>query len=95
MLILCIIAIPCPDFTTGDSCESCIDGYYGDPSNGQPCKKCICNNNIDFNVTGNCNPRNGKCLQCIYNTDGNQCEVCADFYYGDAINGTCIREPLL
>ena len=82
----------CPNFTTGDTCGSCIDGYYGDPNNGQPCQKCICNNNIDLNVTGNCDRRSGRCLKCVNNTVGDQCERCAQFYYGDAINGTCIRE---
>ena len=84
----------CPPHTTGNMCESCTDGYYGEPSKGISCQQCICNNNIDLNVTGNCNGKNGQCLKCINNTAGDQCEHCADGYYGDAINGTCIRESV-
>ena len=69
--------------------ESCPDGYYRNLGN---CTKCICSNNIDFNATGNCNTRNGKCLKCINNTTGDNCHICADGYYGDAVNGTCMRE---
>ena len=96
IILLYIIAdLDCPEFTTGDKCESCIDGYYGDPLIGIPCQKCICNNNIDPNATGNCNTRTGKCLKCINNTTGDQCENCVRFHYGDAINGNCLRESLL
>ena len=84
----------CSNLTAGDNCEMCIDGYYGDPNNGQPCKKCICNNNIDFNATGNCDHRTGKCLKCLNNTIGDQCESCEKFHYGNASNGTCIRKSL-
>ena len=87
------IATGCPEGASlQDGCTTCIDGYYGDPVNGKPCQKCICNNNIDLNVTGNCDTRNGNCLKCINNTTGNQCQVCADRFYGDAVNGTCLRK---
>ena len=35
---------------------------------------------------------NGKCSNCLNNTDGDNCHICADGYYGDAVNGVCIRE---
>lgn len=28
----------CEDLTTGRHCESCISGYYGDPTNGGSCQ---------------------------------------------------------
>lgn len=28
----------CEDLTTGGHCESCISGYYGDPTNGGSCQ---------------------------------------------------------
>lgn len=29
----------CEDLTTGKQCESCISGYYGDPTNGGTCQR--------------------------------------------------------
>lgn len=75
----------CPMGRTGDACEICADGYQGDPYNAG-CSLCSCNGNINLNVTGNCNPWTGVCAQCTGNTAGQQCEVCAAGFYGDAIN---------
>jgi len=84
-------ATDCPvGASVEDSCNSCIDGYYGDPDNGRPCQKCSCNDNIDVSVTGNCHKVSGRCLKCVNNTAGNNCEKCADGYYGNALNDTCI-----
>ena len=44
---------------------------------------------MDLSVSGNCNPSDGKCLQCIYNTVGDHCEYCEPGYFGDAINLSC------
>lgn len=70
----------CPQGYTGHKCESCSDGFYGDPTGkfGQqrPCQPCNCNKNIDINAIGNCNTTTGECLKCIFNTAGTQCEVC-------------------
>lgn len=82
----------CPEGTTGDKCDTCVDGYYGDPKKGTQCKKCDCNGNIDLTDTGNCNTVSGRCLKCINNTAGARCHRCIGGYYGDAINGKCIRE---
>ena len=75
----------------GDLCDSCIDGFFGDPSGSRgpktACKKCNCNGNIDTNAVQNCNSETGDCLKCIYNTRNgpkNQCELCKVGYYGDA-----------
>lgn len=82
----------CPEGTTGSRCETCLDGYYGDPKNSIPCQKCNCSGNIDLTDTGNCHNVNGKCLKCLNNTTGQNCHICVDGYYGDAVNGACIRE---
>lgn len=29
----------CEDLTTGRHCESCISGFYGDPTNGGSCQR--------------------------------------------------------
>ena len=88
----CLVDGQCPEGTTGSQCDSCLDGYYGDPNNNIPCQKCNCSGNINLTDTGNCNNKNGKCLKCLNNTDGFNCHICIDGYYGDAVNGECIRE---
>uniref|UniRef100_A0A0N5CEW4 Uncharacterized protein n=1 Tax=Strongyloides papillosus TaxID=174720 RepID=A0A0N5CEW4_STREA len=84
------ICTSCDPGYDGNKCEFCADGYFGDPLaiNGS-CKPCECNNNIDPLDIGNCDTKTGKCLKCIYNTDGDHCEKCADFHWGDADKQTC------
>ncbi|XP_065644500.1 laminin subunit gamma-1 isoform X1 [Hydra vulgaris] len=75
---------------SGRQCETCSDGYYGNPLDPLgSCKKCICNNNIDEKAAGNCNTTTGVCLRCLKNTIGNNCQYCRPGYYGDALAGTC------
>ena len=84
-----IICLNCPRGHTGQQCEACGEGYFGDPTgmNGEPigCSNCICNGNIDNSIPGACNTTTGICILCLNNTAGNMCERCADGYYGDAI----------
>lgn len=85
-----VVCFNCPPGHTGMQCESCISGYFGDPTGdltGTPttCSDCQCNGNIDYDNPEACNKTSGICLQCLNNTFGDQCEVCADRYYGDAI----------
>uniref|UniRef100_A0A3Q2Z0Z0 Attractin n=1 Tax=Hippocampus comes TaxID=109280 RepID=A0A3Q2Z0Z0_HIPCM len=47
----------CEDLTTGRHCESCISGFYGDPTNGGSCQPCKCNGHASM-----CNTNNGKCF---------------------------------
>ena len=85
-----IICFNCPTGHTGLRCESCIDGYFGDPTgilSGTPssCSDCLCNGNIIATTPGSCDTVTGTCLQCLYNTTGDNCERCEDGFYGDAI----------
>ncbi|EDO39274.1 predicted protein, partial [Nematostella vectensis] len=78
----------CREGYTGDQCEQCADGYYGDPSvPGDYCKKCDCNGNIDPDVSewALCNPFTGVCNRCTNKAAGDRCERCRDGYYGDAV----------
>ncbi len=50
---------------------------------------CNCSDNWDFKDTGNCDPHNGTCLQCLFNTVGEHCEYCKDGFFGDAVDGMC------
>ncbi|KAJ8934790.1 hypothetical protein NQ318_023168, partial [Aromia moschata] len=84
-----VLCTECPLGYTGHRCDSCSDGYYGDPTGrfeaAIPCRPCECNNNIDPNAIGNCNTTTGECLKCTYNTGGPQCDVCLSGYYGNAL----------
>lgn len=38
---------------TGDTCENCVDGFYGNPVNGANCSECQCNEHADTcNING-------------------------------------------
>lgn len=74
----------------GSRCNTCDENYYGNPEVvGGSCRDCNCSNNIDITKPGNCDPHTGKCLQCMFNTEGESCEVCKAGFYGDAIRQTC------
>ena len=93
----------CPSGHSGSNCESCQNGFFGDPTGnitGQPsmCSDCQCSGNIDPNDPLSCDALTGMCLRCLGNTNGNSCERCADGFYGDALtakNCTGIYTALL
>lgn len=80
------ICSECPAGRTGPRCETCSDGYFGNPEEGIACRPCDCNNNIDLNAVRNCNHETGECLKCVNNTAGFHCEECLPGYYGDALS---------
>jgi laminin, gamma 1 len=87
-----IVCLNCEQGTRGNMCDMCEDGYYEkqqdqltDDTKNKVCEKCECNSNIDENSIGNCDPLNGNCLRCIYNTTGNSCEKCLPDYWGSAL----------
>lgn len=68
----------------------CADNYFGNPEiPGGSCRSCNCSNNIDVSRPGNCDIRTGECLQCLFNTEGFNCQICKAGYYGDAVNQEC------
>ncbi|KAH0534833.1 laminin subunit gamma-1 [Cotesia glomerata] len=80
------ICSECPIGRTGARCETCSDGYFGNPDKGISCRLCECNNNIDLNAVRNCNQETGECLKCVNNTAGFHCEDCLPGYWGDALS---------
>ena len=44
----------------------------------------ICNQSNHL-LTGNCDPKSGKCFKCLKDTAGDKCEKCRIGYYGDAV----------
>lgn len=87
--------IDCEDNTTGPYCDSCIEGYYGDPLKGS-CLPCRCpdsiNSNHYFGTECGLNEKTYE-IQCSCQKGyaGPQCNICADNYYGNPqqIGGYC------
>ncbi|XP_010638850.1 laminin subunit gamma-2 [Fukomys damarensis] len=84
-----VVCNNCPTGVTGARCELCADGYFGDPfgEHGpvRPCQPCQCSNNVDPSASGNCDRLTGRCLKCIHNTAGFNCDQCKEGYFGDPL----------
>lgn len=84
------VVCECHNGYSGLRCDVCDDNFYGHPElPGGQCEECNCNNNVDITRPGNCNPHTGQCIQCLFNTEGDECEMCKAGYYGDATMQTC------
>ncbi|XP_015599371.1 laminin subunit beta-1 isoform X2 [Cephus cinctus] len=80
----------CYEGYAGPRCDTCAENFYGNPEiPGGECKTCDCSGNTDLNRPGNCDPHTGRCLQCLHNTDGQNCQVCKPGFYGDALSQDC------
>ncbi|XP_018564888.1 laminin subunit alpha-1-like [Anoplophora glabripennis] len=77
------VCTQCPKGYTGDHCDICDDGYYGNPLEiGNSCRPCDCRG-------GPCDRLTGQCLSCKGNTEGWKCERCKPEHYGDPILANC------
>ena len=65
----------------------CPENHFGNVVIG--CRQCDCNNNIDLTDSANCDPVSGKCLKCLYNTEGEHCDHCRANFTGDATRQQC------
>ncbi|XP_062573722.1 attractin-like protein 1, partial [Saccostrea cucullata] len=76
----------CQNMTEGKSCERCVDGYYGDASNGGSCSACQCNGQAD-----SCDRKSGACYCRTRGVIGDKCEKCDEphKYFGNPKTGTC------
>ncbi|KAG9354246.1 hypothetical protein JZ751_012370, partial [Albula glossodonta] len=85
-----VVCTNCPPGRRGTRCEICDDGFYGDPlgRNGiaRPCTVCNCQGNVDPNAVGVCDHLTGRCLKCLYHTEGDHCQHCQQGYYGNALD---------
>lgn len=75
----------CQDWTTGEYCEKCLEGSFGNATSVQGCQKCDCNGHGNETV-GICDMETGICY-CQDNTEGRKCERCKVNYYGNPLNG--------
>ncbi|XP_045189684.2 attractin-like protein 1 [Mercenaria mercenaria] len=77
----------CQNLTEGEHCDTCIDGYYGNPKNGGNCTACSCNGQADT-----CNRETGSCYCRTRGVKGDRCQVCdyQNNYFGNPNDGgTC------
>uniref|UniRef100_A0A6Q2XIM3 Basement membrane-specific heparan sulfate proteoglycan core protein n=1 Tax=Esox lucius TaxID=8010 RepID=A0A6Q2XIM3_ESOLU len=84
----------CPPGYTGPRCDRCTNGYFGQPGiRGGSCQPCRCNANLDLALPQSCDPITGSCLRCKDGYAGSTCDICAEGFFGDAIEAkNCQRE---
>ncbi|MEE6511099.1 hypothetical protein FKM82_017421 [Ascaphus truei] len=82
----------CENLTTGKNCDTCISGYYGDPTNGGTCQPCKCNGHASV-----CNTNSGKCFCTTKGIKGDECQLCEidNRYQGNPLKGTCYYTLLI
>uniref|UniRef100_W5LF91 Laminin, alpha 3 n=1 Tax=Astyanax mexicanus TaxID=7994 RepID=W5LF91_ASTMX len=74
------------DHSAGAITKPCGPGQYRERWGAYRgrCVPCNCNG-----LSHECDPISGKCHNCQLNTAGDQCERCAEGYYGSAVLRTC------
>ncbi len=75
----------CREGYSGNFCQRCAAGYFGNPRAGIACQRCQCNGNINMTDFDSCDQTTGECLRCLYNTTGTNCQECEHWHYGDPI----------
>uniref|UniRef100_A0A8B9CVZ2 Laminin subunit gamma 3 n=1 Tax=Anser brachyrhynchus TaxID=132585 RepID=A0A8B9CVZ2_9AVES len=74
----------CLHNTTGEHCQECRTGFYGDALAPSPAGKCApCDCNPDGSAPGpeGCDPSTGQC-RCLPHVMGRTCGLCQPGYYG-------------
>eukprot|EP00094_Tigriopus_californicus_P009037 TCALIF_08711-PA protein Name:"Similar to LanB1 Laminin subunit beta-1 (Drosophila melanogaster)" AED:0.08 eAED:0.08 QI:0/0.86/0.81/1/0.86/0.87/16/623/1807 len=64
----------CAEKAYGRRCNECQPGFWNFPN----CQPCQCNGHADI-----CEAQTGQCINCRDATDGPECGVCLEGYYGD------------
>ncbi|XP_071947686.1 attractin-like isoform X2 [Antedon mediterranea] len=84
------VCLNCTDNTTGEHCEMCTSGFFGNPENGGQCEPCVCNENAEV-----CDIYSGACYCTTKGIIGDMCDICDTKakYRGDPSDGgTCYYE---
>lgn len=71
------LCLRCLGNTAGDSCERCVEGFYGDAVVQKNCRRCGC----DPVGTEHCDHETGRCM-CKSNVHGPTCSQCVSGAYG-------------
>ncbi|NWS67194.1 LAMA2 protein, partial [Crotophaga sulcirostris] len=77
----------CKPGTTGQYCERCADGYFGDALDAKNCQPCHCHINGSFSEI--CDSRTGQC-QCKANVIGRRCNTCQPGTFGLQSSRGCV-----
>ncbi|KAJ8010618.1 hypothetical protein DPEC_G00076940 [Dallia pectoralis] len=67
------VCLKCHRNTSGDHCERCQDGYYGDAITAKSCRACGCHGNGSYSSL--CDLATGEC-RCKPNVVGEKCDLC-------------------
>jgi len=80
------ICLSCQHNTTGPNCDTCLEGFYGNPINGGRCAPCRCNSHAT-----SCDKRTSRCFCTTKGITGNFCEKCDEqnHYFGNPRESTC------
>ncbi|XP_062418892.1 laminin subunit beta-4 isoform X2 [Pungitius pungitius] len=78
----------CREHATGDMCERCVEGYYGNPVSGQPCQPCLCpevpNSKQFFATSCKQDPQSLTLIcKCREGHTGPRCDRCSPGFYGN------------
>uniref|UniRef100_G1SX80 Laminin subunit alpha-2 n=1 Tax=Oryctolagus cuniculus TaxID=9986 RepID=G1SX80_RABIT len=77
----------CKPGTTGQYCERCADGYFGDAVDAKNCQPCRCNVNGSFSDV--CHAQTGQC-ECRPNVQGRRCDECKRETFGLQSGRGCV-----
>ncbi|XP_005377350.2 PREDICTED: laminin subunit beta-1 [Chinchilla lanigera] len=84
------LACVCEPGYIGSRCDECASGFFGNPTDvGGSCQPCQCHHNIDASDPEACDKDTGRCLKCLYHTEGDRCQLCRSGYYGEALRQDC------
>uniref|UniRef100_A0A4W5KU69 Laminin subunit alpha-1 n=1 Tax=Hucho hucho TaxID=62062 RepID=A0A4W5KU69_9TELE len=73
------MCLKCHSHTSGDQCERCKDGYYGDAIAAKNCQACGCHEKGSY--SGVCDLLTGQCT-CKPNVVGEKCDQCQVGFHG-------------
>jgi laminin gamma 1 len=74
--------------TTGNNCEKCLNGYWGNALTEEKCYACDCNSLGTINGSLECDVLTGQC-KCKPNVIGNQCNQCEETYWNISSQNGC------